>query len=47
MPKTVSFNNAAVVSAKGNDYEIHFCFMSKDDAISLLNNSVLDSKGVL
>ena len=47
MQKTVSFNNAAVVSAKGNDYRIHFCFMSKDDAISLLNNSVLDNKGVL
>ena len=41
MQKTVSFNNVAVVSAKESDYRIHFCFMSKDDAINLLNNSVL------
>ena len=44
MPKTVSFNNAAVVSIKGSDY---FCFMSKNDAINLLNNSALSTKGVL
>ena len=27
--KTVSSNDVAVVSAKGSDYGIHFCFMSK------------------
>ena len=43
MQKTVSFNNVAVVSAKGNDYRIHFCFMSKSDEINLLNNSWLDN----
>ena len=37
--KTVSFNNVAVVSAKGNNYRINFCFMSKDEAVNLLNNS--------
>ena len=43
MIKTISFNNVAVVSAKG----IHFAFMSKNGAINLLNNSVLRNKGVL
>ena len=43
MQKTVSFNNVAAVSAKGNDYKIHFCFMSKSDEINLLNNSWLDN----
>ena len=47
MEKTVSFKNVAVVSAKGNSYRIHFCFIIKNDAINLLNNSVLDNKGVL
>ena len=47
MQKTVSFNIVAVVSVKESDYRIHFCFMSKNDAINLLNNSVLSNKGVL
>ena len=47
MMKAVSFNDVAVVSVKGNGYRIHFCFMSKNDAINLLNNSVLSNKGVL
>ena len=47
MQKAVSFNNVAVDSIKGSDYRIHFCFMSKNDAINLLNNSVLSNKGVL
>ena len=47
MQKAVSFNNVAVVSAKGNDYRIHFCFTSKNDANNLLNSSVLSNKGVL
>ena len=45
--KAVSFNNAAVVSIKGSDNRIHFCFMSKNNEICLLNNSVLSNKGVL
>ena len=45
--KAVSFNNVDVGSAKESDYRIHFCFMSKNDAINLLNNSVLSNKGVL
>ena len=47
MQKAVSCNNVVVVSAKGIDYRIHFCFMSKNDAINLLNDSVLSNKGVL
>ena len=47
MQKTVSFNNGAVLSAKGSDYRIHVCFMSKNDAINFLNNSCLSNKGVL
>ena len=47
LQKAVSFNDVAVVSIKGSDYRIHFWYMSKIDAINLLNNSVLDNKGVL
>ena len=47
MQKGVSFNNVAIVFVKGNNYRIHFCFMSKNDAINLVNNSVLSNKGVL
>ena len=43
----MSFNDVAVVSIKGSDYRIHFWYMSKSDAINLLNNSVLDNKGAL
>ena len=45
--KTGSFNNVAIVFVKGNNYRLHFCFMNKNDAINLLNNSVLSNKGVL
>ena len=47
MMKALSFSDSAVVSVKGSDYRIHFCVMSKNDAINLLNNSVLSNKGVL
>ena len=47
MQKNVSFNDVAVVSVKGSDYRIHICFMSISDAINLLNNSLLNNKGVL
>ena len=44
MRKTVSFNNVATVSIKGNDYRIHFWPLSKDDAISIMYNSSLNDK---
>ena len=47
MQKTINFNDVAIVSINGSDYRIHFWYMSKNDAINLLNNSVLDNKGVL
>ena len=44
----MSFNDAAIVSVKGNAYIIHFWYMSKDDAINIMNGSNLaDKRGVL
>ena len=46
MQKAMSFNNFAIVYVKGSVYRIHFCYMSKDDAISIMNNSnFVDKKG--
>ena len=42
MQKVVNFNDVAVVSIKGSDYRIHFWYMTKNYAISLLNNSWSD-----
>ena len=39
MQKTVNFNNVAILSIKGNNYRIHFWYISKNDAINLMNNS--------
>ena len=45
MQKAMSFKN---VSIKGSDYRIHFCYISKYDAIALMTNSNLNDKnGVL
>ena len=43
----MSFNDIAIVSVKGSDYRIHFCNMSKDDAISIMENSDLNEKSGL
>ena len=44
----MSFNDVAIVSIKGNTNRIHFWYMSKDDAISIMHNSILsDKKGTL
>ena len=42
--KAVSFSNAAIVYVKGSAYRIHFWYMSKDDAINIMNNSSLIDK---
>ena len=42
--KAINFNAAAIVSIKGNNYRIHFWSLSKDDAISIINNSNLNEK---
>ena len=48
MKKAMSFKNVAIVSIKGNDCRIHFCYTSKNDAITLMANSNLnDQNGVL
>ena len=40
----MNFNVVATVSIKGNDYRIHFWYMSKNDAINTMNNSNLNEK---
>ena len=40
-------NDVAIVSIKGSDYRIHFWYMSKNNTINLLTNSVQNNKGVL
>ena len=48
MQKVVSFNNIAIVYIKGNAYRIHFWYMSKDDAINIMNGfNLVDKRGVL
>ena len=37
----MNFNDVAITSIKGNDYRIHFWYMSKDDAINIMKNSNL------
>ena len=37
MQKEVSFNKVAIVYVEGSAYRIHFWYMSKDDAISIMN----------
>ena len=44
MQKPMNFNDVAIVCIKGSDYRIHFCYMNKDDAISIMNNSSLNEK---
>ena len=46
--KTVSIKNLAIVYSKRSAYRIHFWYMNKDDAISIMHNSnLIDKKGVL
>ena len=46
--KAMSFNDVAIVYVKGSAYRIIFWYMSKNDAISIMNNSnFVDKKGIL
>ena len=48
MQKVMSFNNVAIVFVKGSAYRIHFWYISKDEAINIMNSSRLaDKRGVL
>ena len=47
MQKAVSFNNIAIVYVKGHANRINFWYMSKDNAINIMNGSNLfDERGV-
>ena len=45
MQKDINFNDVAIVSVKGSDY--NFWCMSKDDAINVLRNYLLNEKSAL
>ena len=47
MQKAMNFNDVAIVSLKGSDYRINFWYMSKDDAISIMNNCHLNETSQL
>ena len=47
MKKAMNFNGFTTVSVKGNYYEIHFWYMSKDYAMNKVNSSNLNKKGGL
>ena len=47
MQKTINFIDAAIVSVKGSDYRIYFWYLSKDDAINIMQNSDLNEKNGL
>ena len=47
MQKATSFNDVAIIYVRGSAYRIQFWYMSKDDTISIMNNSnLVDKKGV-
>ena len=48
MQKRISFTDIAVVSVKGSANRTHFWYISKNDAINIINNSnLVDKKGFL
>ena len=48
MQKAMSFNIISIAYVKGNSYRINFWYMSKDDAINIMNGSnLIDKRGVL
>ena len=48
MQKVVSFNDIAIVYVKDSAYRIQFWYISKDDAINIMNNSsLIDQMSVL
>ena len=44
MQKAMNFNDAAIVSIKDSDYRTYLWCKSRDDAISIINNSNLNEK---
>ena len=48
MQKAINFNDVGIVYVKVSAYRIHFCYMSKDGAISIMiNSNLIDKMGVL
>ena len=48
MKKAMSFNNVAIVYVNGSVYRINIWYMSKDDAINIMNvSNLVDKRGVL
>ena len=46
--KTISLHNLCIGYNNGNAYRINFAFMSKNDALNLIKNTVIiDKKGTL
>ena len=44
----MSFNNIAIAYVRGSAYRLHFWYISKDDAINIMNGSnMVDKQGVL
>ena len=44
----MSFNNVDIFYVKGSAYRINFWYISKDDAINIINGSnLVDKRGVL
>ena len=46
MQKAISFSNVAIVYIKESAYRIQFWYMSKNDAVNIMNNSNLIDKMV-
>ena len=44
MQKAMNFNDVAVVSVERSDYKSHVWYMSKYDAVNIMNNSSLNEK---
>ena len=44
MQKAINFNDVVIVSIKGSDYRTHFRYMSKNDAMNIMENSNLNEK---
>ena len=44
MHKALNFNNYAIVSVKGSDFQVHFWYVSRNDAINIMINSNLNDK---
>ena len=45
--KAISFNNVAIAYFNGSAYRIHLWYISKDDAINIMNGSNLVGKRVV